>query len=116
MNRIFQLVDPHGRRIHKLRVQLTDSCNFRCFYCMPVNAKFLSSSELLKADEFIEICSNLVEWGIDEIKISGGEPTLRKDFEKIIEGLSRLSLLKLGMTTNGFFLDEKLPFLKRTRC
>lgn len=110
------LVDAHGRQIHKLRVQLTDACNFRCFYCMPPAAKFLPSSALLSSDELLDICSALVDFGIDEIRVSGGEPTLRRDFEKIIEGLSSLPLLKLGLTTNGLLLAEKLDFLKQTRC
>src|SRR3989338_5656150 len=110
------LVDVHGRRIHKLRVQLTDACNFRCFYCMPSIPEFLPSSALLSSDELIDICAILVDLGIDEIRISGGEPTLRKDFETIVDGLSGLPLRKLGLTTNGFLLGAKLDFLKQTRC
>ena len=60
------LVDVHGRRIHKLRVQLTDACNFRCFYCMPLTPEFLPSSALLSSDELIDICSALVDFGINE--------------------------------------------------
>jgi len=110
------LVDAHGRQIHKLRVQLTDACNFRCFYCMPLTPAFLPSSAILSSSELINICSALVDFGIDEIRVSGGEPTLRRDFESIIEGLSNLSLGKLGLTTNGFLLEEKLEFLKQTCC
>lgn len=110
------LVDAHGRQIHKLRVQLTDACNFRCFYCIPLTPRFLPSSALLSSNELLEICSALVDLGIDEIRVSGGEPTLRKDFEAIIEGLSSLPLIRLGLTTNGFLLEEKLGFLKQTRC
>lgn len=110
------LVDVHGRQIHKLRVQLTDACNFRCFYCMPLTPEFLPSSALLSSDELIDICSALVDFGIDEIRVSGGEPTLRKDFEAIVKGLSDLPLGKLGLTTNGFLLEGKLDFLNQTRC
>ena len=110
------LVDHYGRVMHKLRVQLTDACNFRCFYCMPSDARFLPSSECLRAAELIEICSVLVDLGIDEIKLSGGEPTIRKDFDEIVRGLSDLPLKKLGVTTNGFCLEEKLSVLKGTRC
>src|SRR3990167_2494275 len=101
------LVDANGRQIHKLRVQLTDACNFRCFYCMPLTPEFLPSLALLPSDELIDICSALVDFGIDEIRVSGGEPTLRKDFDAIIKGLSDLPLEKLGLTTNGFLLEEK---------
>lgn len=110
------LVDSYGRTMHKLRVQLTDACNFRCFYCMPPDARFRPSSECLRTQELIEICSGLVDLGIDEIKISGGEPTIHKDFDNIVRGLSDLPLKKLGVTTNGFCLGEKLPVLKSTRC
>ncbi len=110
------LVDAHGRQIHKLRVQLTDACNFRCFYCMPLTPEFLPSLSLLSSDELLEICSALVDFGIDEMRVSGGEPTLRKDFEAIIKGLSDLPVGKLGLTTNGFLLEGKLDFLKQTRC
>ena len=110
------IVDHYGRVMHKLRVQLTDACNFRCFYCMPPDARFLSSSERLRASELIEICSALVDLGIDEIRLSGGEPTIRKDFDEIVRGLSDLPLKKLGVTTNGFCLEEKLSVLKGTRC
>ena len=80
-----KLIDRYNRCIHKLRVQLTDACNFRCFYCMPLTAKFLPSSALLSSYELLDICSALVDFGIDEIKISGGEPTLRGDFETILQ-------------------------------
>ncbi|OGX31049.1 MAG: cyclic pyranopterin phosphate synthase MoaA [Omnitrophica WOR_2 bacterium RIFCSPHIGHO2_01_FULL_48_9] len=110
------LADAHGRQIHKLRVQLTDACNFRCFYCIPLTPEFLPSAALLSSNELLDICSALVDFGIDEIRVSGGEPTLRKDFETIIKGLSDLPLGKLGLTTNGFLLEGKLDFLKQTRC
>jgi len=111
-----EMIDFHGRKIHKLRVQLTDACNFRCLYCMPLNAKFLPSSEHLKAKELLDICSNLVDFGINEMRVSGGEPTIREDFDEIIEGLSSLNLLKLGITTNAYYLSDKLTFLKGTKA
>jgi len=110
------LIDAHGRKIHKLRVQITDVCNFRCIYCMPLKPEFLPAKAILSSGDLLKICSTLVDFGINEIRVSGGEPTLRKDFEVIIEGLSRLSLGKLGLTTNGFLLGTKLDFLKQTRC
>ena len=110
------LTDAHGRRIHKVRVQITDACNFRCFYCMPPDVEFTPSRQLLSTFEIIDICSALVNLGINEIRISGGEPTLRKDMPAIIEGLSALNLLKLGLTSNAYFLAKKLSFLKTTQC
>jgi len=76
----------------------------------------MPSAELLSAKELLEICSNLVDLGINEIRVSGGEPLLRKDFNEIIEGLSNQPLLRFGMTTNGYFLLDKLSFLKKTTC
>lgn len=111
-----KLTDPHGRAIHKLRVQITDVCNFRCFYCIPEPARFMSSKDLLSTTEVIKICSNLVDLGVDEMRVSGGEPTLRPDFLDIIAGLSGLPVKKLGVTTNGLFLKNKLVTLRKTKC
>jgi cyclic pyranopterin phosphate synthase len=110
------LVDPHGRRIRKLRVALTEACNFRCSYCMPDAPAFRPYSELLRPDSLVRICGRLVELGITRIRITGGEPTLRPDFETIVEGLSALPVERLGLTTNGCMLAELLPFLAGTRC
>jgi cyclic pyranopterin phosphate synthase len=111
-----KLTDSYQRHIHKLRVQLTDACNFRCFYCMPENIRFKRESELLSVSEIINICSVLNELGIDEIRVTGGEPTIRREFAEIINRLSELPLKKLALTTNGFNLEKKLPFLKTTNC
>lgn len=110
------LVDPCGRRIRKLRVALTEACNFRCFYCMPEEPTFQPFSRLLRPAEFVDICGRLVTLGITQLRITGGEPTLRPDFETIMEGLSALPVEKLGITTNGFMLTDVLPFLADTRC
>jgi len=83
---------------------------------MPSQIKFLPNSSLLSSNEILNICEHLVSNGIDEIRVSGGEPLLRPDFNEIIAALSRLSLQKLGLTTNGYLLKEKINFLKTTRC
>ena len=62
--------------IRKLRISLTDRCNFRCRYCMPVDAKFMPKDQHLSAAELIRIVSHLVDMGVDHIRVSGGEPTL----------------------------------------
>ncbi|GIW21398.1 MAG: cyclic pyranopterin phosphate synthase [Candidatus Sericytochromatia bacterium] len=112
-----KLIDSYQRLIHKLRVQLTDACNFRCFYCMPLDMKFKPHSELLTSEEIYQICFILnQDFGIDELRITGGEPTIRPEFEEIVYKLSSLNLSKLGLTTNGFILDKKLDFLKTTEC
>jgi cyclic pyranopterin phosphate synthase len=111
-----KLTDTYQRHIHKLRVQLTDACNFRCFYCMPENIKFKNKSELLSVTDIFNICSVLNKLGIDEIRVTGGEPTIRDEFEEIMTKLSSLPLKKLALTTNGFNLEKKLLFLKTTNC
>jgi cyclic pyranopterin phosphate synthase len=112
-----KLIDSYQRRIHKLRVQLTDACNFKCFYCIPQNMKFKNYSELLTPNQIYEICFILNKYfGIDELRVTGGEPTIRPEFEEIISKLSVLDLVKFGLTTNGFVLEKKLKFLKTTKC
>ncbi|MCB0420400.1 MAG: GTP 3',8-cyclase MoaA [Bdellovibrionales bacterium] len=110
------LQDSHGRVIRKLRVSLLDACNFRCFYCMPVDARFASASRYLSLSALFELCEILVNLGVEQIRVTGGEPTLRKEFREIMTGLSELPLQKFGMTTNGYNLQEHLPFLKSIGC
>ena len=59
------LIDAHGRKIHKLRVQITDACNFRCTYCMPSKPEFLPAKAILSSGDLLKICSTLVDFGID---------------------------------------------------
>lgn len=110
------LVDKFGRRMRKLRVSLLDQCNFRCLYCMPDNRVFTPTKNLLPAEEIISICTNLVDLGLEEIRLTGGEPTLRKDFISIVRGLSELPLKKLALTTNGYRLAELIGQLKNSNC
>lgn len=110
------LVDVFGRKMKKLRVSILDACNFRCYYCMPKQPEFMHKSEWLSAEQIHDISQNLVSLGLSEIRVTGGEPTLRKDFREIILKLSDLSLSRLGLTTNGFRLGEELSFLKDTNC
>ncbi len=110
------LIDNHGRHIHKLRVSLLDACNMRCMYCMPEKIEFIPKQNLPQAQELLSICSNLVDLGIDEIRLTGGEPLLRSDFIDIVKKLSELPLRKLGLTTNAIKLRKHLNELKRTKC
>ena len=98
-----KLIDPRGRHIHKLRLALLDACNFRCIYCMPNNPKFLPPRQLLRREEIKHLTTQLVDLGIDEIRLTGGEPTLRPDFLNIAQDLSDLNLKKLALTSNGIF-------------
>lgn len=113
---IVPLIDNYGRKIRKLRVSLLDVCNFRCVYCMPLNPVFMDSSRWLRPDEIESVCSTLVNFGLEQIRITGGEPTLREDFRDIVLRLSSLPLEKLGLTTNGWNLTKELDFLNDTNC
>lgn len=110
-----QLIDQYGRRVRKLRVSLTDKCNLRCQYCMPVDAKFMSEDRYLEADQCIEIVRELTNYGLEEIRLTGGEPLVRKGFSEIVSRLSVLPLKKIGMTTNAILLDRNLKTLKDGR-
>lgn len=109
------LLDTHGRVMRKLRVSLTDACNYRCFYCMEENPVFTAPSNLLTPEEIESICRRLVSLGLEEIRMTGGEPTLRPEFAEIAERLSDLPLKSLAVTSNGHFLKKHLPHLKSTR-
>ncbi len=108
------LLDDHGRVMRKLRVSLTDACNYRCFYCMEENPVFTPSSRLLSPPEIESICGELIGMGLEEIRITGGEPSLRPEFPEIVERLSALPLKTLAMTTNGHYLEKHLPHLRTT--
>ncbi|KAL5976099.1 GTP 3',8-cyclase, mitochondrial [Asimina triloba] len=108
------LIDSFGRLHTYLRISLTERCNLRCQYCMPAEGVELTpSSHLLSQDEIIRIASLFVSSGVNKIRLTGGEPTIRKDVEDICMRLSSLKGLKnLAMTTNGIVLAKKLPRLK----
>ncbi|KAG6472954.1 GTP 3',8-cyclase, mitochondrial-like [Zingiber officinale] len=108
------LVDSFGRFHNYLRISLTERCNLRCQYCMPEEGVELTpNSELLSHDEIIQLATLFVTSGVDKIRLTGGEPTIRKDIEEICSSLSNLKGLKtLAMTTNGIVLSKKLPRLK----
>lgn len=108
------LIDRHGRKIKKLRVSILDLCNLRCFYCMPEKMEFMPSSQWLSSQEIQNLCRILKGYGLDEVRITGGEPTLRSDFMEIVHNLSDLNFSKLGLTTNGVALGKFLPDLKET--
>lgn len=110
------LVDSHKRKIRKLRVSITDMCNFRCFYCMPLKNTFIPRSQWLSVDEIEKICRSLVQLGISHIRVTGGEPTLRSDFKEIMTCLSKLPIEKFAMTSNGFHLESHLKHLYNIGC
>lgn len=108
------LIDSFGRLHTYLRISLTERCNLRCQYCMPSDGVELTPSlQLLSQQEIIHLANLFVSSGVDKIRLTGGEPTIRKDIEDICFQLSNLKGLKtLAMTTNGIVLAKKLPKLK----
>jgi len=110
------LRDSYGRAIRDLRVSLTDRCNFRCFYCLPHGEPPIAPKEQMLSFEEIEyVCEIFVSLGIEKLRLTGGEPMLRRDIETIIRKLSRFKsagLIDLALTTNGYFLPERARSLK----
>ncbi|MBW8049143.1 MAG: GTP 3',8-cyclase MoaA [Cytophagales bacterium] len=106
------LKDAFGRPHDYLRISLTDKCNFKCVYCMPENSCFLPHDQLLTRDEILEIAKVFVELGIKKIRLTGGEPLVRKDAAHIIEQLGKLPV-ELAITTNGYLLDSYLNTFKK---
>lgn len=109
------LTDNHGRKINYLRLAVTDRCNLRCFYCMPEEGlNWLSRAELMTYEEMLQTCTILVKMGIDKIRITGGEPFVRKDIMQLLFSLSQLKgLNELTITTNGVLTAPFVPELKR---
>ena len=106
------IVDSFGRNHNYLRISLTDNCNLRCFYCMPEeDYEFTPASQLMQADEIAAIAKIFVNEGVNKIRLTGGEPLVRKDAEKIILSLSALPV-SLTLTTNGTRLHQFIDVLK----
>src|SRR5262252_368880 len=102
-----RLIDSYGRQISDLRISVTDRCNFRCVYCMPEEGmQWLKRETILSFDEIERITRIGVGLGIEEVRLTGGEPTLRPDLPDLVERLSRLPLRSLSLTTNGFLLKS----------
>jgi len=100
------LTDKFGRIHNYLRISLTERCNLRCFYCMPAEGVALSPKEhIMSSSEIITIAKKFVELGVNKIRLTGGEPMVRKDFSEIVEGLSSLPI-SLAITTNGVLIDQ----------
>jgi GTP 3',8-cyclase len=111
------LVDTRGRALRDLRISVTDRCNFRCTYCMPKEVygrdfQFLERSQLLSFDEIHRLVSVFRGHGIEKVRITGGEPLVRRQLEKLIALLSADPGLDLTLTTNGSLLKQKAQLLK----
>lgn len=110
-----QLKDNFDRPIKYLRLSVTDRCNLRCFYCMPEEGiRFLPKDQLLSYEEMIRISNLFINMGVDKIRITGGEPFVRKDLIDFLEKISLNDRLeKLSITTNGILTKPFLPQLKQ---
>lgn len=99
------LVDPFGRHVSYVRISVTDRCDFRCVYCMAENMTFLPRRELLSLEELDRLCSTFIELGVKKLRITGGEPLVRKNIMELFQSLSRHldsgQLEELLVTTNG---------------
>jgi len=104
----YQLTDSYGRTINNLRISVTDQCNFRCIYCMPEEGMiFQPRNEILTFDEITRLVRIVNELGISKLRLTGGEPTIRKDLPVLVRMLSDLPEVQdLAMTTNGFLLKK----------
>ncbi|MBT8454998.1 MAG: GTP 3',8-cyclase MoaA [Rhodobacteraceae bacterium] len=104
------LVDPFQRAINYLRVSVTDRCDFRCVYCMSENMTFLPKAELLTLEELDRMCSTFVRMGVEKLRITGGEPLVRREIMTFFRAMSRHlesgALKELTLTTNGSQLER----------
>jgi cyclic pyranopterin phosphate synthase len=109
--------DALGRRLHDLRISVTDRCNFRCPYCMPAEIygehyRFLPKPELLSFEEIERVARIFAGLGVEKLRITGGEPLLRHELPQLIGRLSRIEGIRdLTLTTNGFLLAKQAPAL-----
>jgi len=109
--------DSFGRPLRDLRISVTDRCNFRCVYCMPKEVfgrdyQFLERRELLTFEEIERLARTFVAHGAEKIRITGGEPLVRRDVERLVEKLAAIGELDLTLTTNGSLLPQKARSLR----
>ena len=111
------VADARGRPLRDLRISVTDRCNFRCVYCMPKDVfdadyKFLPHAELLTFEEIARVAARFVERGVTKIRLTGGEPLLRRNIERLVELLAATGVKDLTLTTNGALLAKKAAALR----
>src|SRR3954452_19848983 len=102
------LFDGHGRKIGDLRVSVTDRCNFRCQYCMPAEGlPWLERSEILSFEEVARLVGLFASMGVGDVRLTGGEPLVRRDFPQLVSMLSTIEGIEdLSVTTNGYLLER----------
>ena len=106
------MFDAYGRNIHYLRLSVTDLCNLRCRYCMPDGVEKLEREAVLTYEEFLRLAALFAQCGIDTVRVTGGEPLVRKDVDQLVAGLKAIpGIHKVTLTTNGILLARQLPAL-----
>ena len=106
------MFDAYGRNIHYLRLSVTDLCNLRCRYCMPDGVPKLAHEDILTYEEFLRLAALFAQCGIDTVRITGGEPLVRRGVEQLTAGLKAIpGIRRVALTTNGVLLAQKLPAL-----
>src|SRR5258705_7484018 len=107
------LQDRYNRPVRDLRISVTDRCNFRCTYCMPFDEYvWIDKREILTFEEITRLASLFAGLGANKIRLTGGEPLLRKDLDKLIGKLSPIAGIEdVCLTTNGALLEEQAPAL-----
>lgn len=110
-----RLYDNHGRLINYVRLAVTDRCNLRCFYCMPEEGiKYVPKSDLLNYEEMLRLMQVLANLGIEKVRITGGEPFVRKDMMDFLRALRQIEgIRKINITTNGTLTAPLIPELKQ---
>ena len=109
---VISMRDAYGRNIHYMRVSVTDKCNLRCRYCMPEGVDILPMSELLSFEEIVALCRQASLLGINRIKITGGEPLVRRNVTSLLPMIKDIpGIEQVTMTTNGILLTTYLPRL-----
>jgi cyclic pyranopterin phosphate synthase len=107
------MIDSFGRVVRDLRVSVTDRCNFRCLYCMPEDGlPWLGAGDVLTRDELIRALRVAIDLGVHTVRITGGEPTLRRDLVDVVAALAPLGV-ELSLTTNGYLMDRLADPLRR---
>ena len=106
------MFDRYQREIHYLRLSVTDLCNLRCRYCMPDGVEKLEREAVLTYEEFLRLAALFAQCGIDTVRVTGGEPLVRKNVAQLVAGLKAIpGIRKVTMTTNGILLAQQLPAL-----
>ncbi|ENV36991.1 molybdenum cofactor biosynthesis protein A [Acinetobacter venetianus RAG-1 = CIP 110063] len=110
------LQDQYGRIKRKLRISVTDRCNFKCVYCMPEHPEWMKKQDLLSFEALLVFCQYMVKQGIENIRITGGEPLMRKGvvhFIRDLQSLRAIGLKRISITTNGHYLAKYAEQLKQ---